>query len=120
MLLHVLSGLSVSMVGNSNHYCTVSTTEPESTSMTEQLQLPPQANQKAIEAVSKIKERHEEVILNIEGVVGTGIGLSKTLPGQVVIEVYTKKTKHEMRHVIPEALENIPVEIIETGEIIAF
>jgi hypothetical protein len=115
----VLSGLSVSMVGD-NSNCTVSTTGTGNTSMTEQLQLPPQANERAIEAVRKVKERHEESILDIDGVVGVGIGLSETAPGQVVIEVYTKKPTHQMSRVIPETLENIPVKMIETGEIIAF
>jgi len=116
---NVLSELSVSMVGKNNH-CTVSTTGSASTSMTEQLQLPPQANERAIEAVRKVKKRHEESILDIDGVVGVGIGLSETVPGQVVIEVYTKKPTHQMRRVIPETLESIPVKMIETGEIIAF
>lgn len=49
-----------------------------------------------------------------------GIGLSETAPGQVVIEVYVKKSAHEMKHVIPEVLKDIPVKIVETGEIIAY
>ncbi|MFA4919954.1 MAG: hypothetical protein WC581_11990 [Thermodesulfovibrionales bacterium] len=116
---NVLSGLSVSMVGVGS-YCTVSTTGIGNTSMTKQLQLPPQANERAKEAVRKVKERHEESILDIDGVVGVGIGLSETVPGQVVIEVYTKKPTHQMSRVIPETLESIPVKMIETGEIIAF
>jgi hypothetical protein len=88
--------------------------------MTEQLQLPPQANEKAIEAVRKVKERHEESILDIDGVVGMGIGLSETVPGQFVIEVYTKNPTHRMRSLIPKTLESIPVKMIETGEIVAF
>lgn len=116
---NVLSAFGVSMVGDSN-YCTVSTTVSGGISMTEQLQFPPQANERAIEAVRKVKKRYEENFLNIDGVVGMGIGLSETVPGQVVIEVYTKKPTHRMRRVIPETLENIPVKMIETGEIIAF
>jgi hypothetical protein len=49
-----------------------------------------------------------------------GIGLSETGSEEVAIEVYTKKPPHEMRHLIPEMLEGIPIKIIETGEIIAF
>ncbi|MBA3060618.1 MAG: hypothetical protein FP832_03040 [Nitrospirae bacterium] len=58
--------------------------------MTPQSQLPHQANQKPVEAVKKVKERNEETILGIEGVVGMGIGLSEIVPGQIVIEVYVK------------------------------
>jgi len=115
----VLSLLGVSMVGSSLTPCSSSTSTGVSL-MTAQSQLPPQANHRAVEAVSKVKERHEEAILRIEGVVGIGIGLSDTEPGQVVIEVYTKRPVHEMKHLIPEALEGIPVKIVETGEIVAY
>lgn len=116
----VLSSLGVIMVGTTEH-CSLGTTgKTGGFAMTAQSQLPPQADQRAIEAVSKIKERNEEAILRIEGVVGMGIGLSETVPGQVVMEVYVKKPVHEMRRVIPEVLEDTPVKIIETGEIIAY
>jgi hypothetical protein len=109
------------MVGT-NGSCTSGVTSggiTEITAMTAQ-QLPPQANHKAIEAVNKVKERNEEAILRIEGVLGMGVGLSETVPDQVVIEVYVKKPAHEMRRVIPEVLEGVPVKIVETGEIIAY
>ncbi|MBU3966098.1 MAG: hypothetical protein KKG76_01805 [Euryarchaeota archaeon] len=87
--------------------------------MTAQTQLPNQANNKAIEAARMVKERHENAIFNIDGVVGIGIGLSGTEPGKVVIEVYVKKPAHEMKRMVPEVLEGIPVEIVETGEFVA-
>jgi hypothetical protein len=37
-----------------------------------------------------------------------------------VIEVYVKKPAQEMKHVISEMLEDVPVKIVETGEIVAF
>ncbi len=118
----VLSSLGVSMVGTPT-YCLSSVTSLRKGrfAMTAKSpQLPPQANQRAIEAASRVKERNEEAILSIEDAVGTGIGLSETVPGQVVMEVYVKRPVHEMRRVIPEVLEDIPVKIIETGEIIAY
>ncbi|MEW6213636.1 MAG: hypothetical protein AB1478_00285 [Nitrospirota bacterium] len=121
-IIEVLSKLGISMVGT-NEYCTSGGTSggvTGSSAMTAQSQLPPYVNQKAIEAIKKVKERHEKTILQIEGVVGTGIGLSETVLGQVVIEVYVKKPLHEIRHLIPEALEGVPVKIIETGEITAY
>ncbi len=39
-------------------------------------------------------------MLRIEGVVGLGVGLSETIPGQVIIEVYVKRPVYEMRHLI--------------------
>ncbi len=113
----VLSSFSVSMVGVSD-YC--STIIGSSTMTAQSSQLPPQANHRAVEAANKVKERNEEAILRIDGVVGIGIGLSETVPGEVVIEVYVKKPAHEMRPVIPEVLEDITVKIVETGEIIAY
>lgn len=96
----VLSSSGVSMVGTKKYCTSVGTTG--SSIMTAQSQLPPQANHKAVEAVSRVKERHEEAMLRIEGVVGLGVGLSETVPGQVIIEVYVKRPVHEMRHLIPQ------------------
>lgn len=117
----VLSSLGVSMVGVSTSSSTLSATSSLSggTAMIAQSQLPNQANNKAIEAARKVKERHENDLFNIEGVVGTGIGLSETVPGKVVIEVYVKKPAHEMKGLIPEVLEGTSVEIVETGEFVA-
>jgi hypothetical protein len=119
-ITNVLALLGVSMVGTTTYCSSSLITTGTSDSMTAESQLPPQVNQKAIEAVNKVKERNEEAILKIEGVVGMGIGISETVPGQVVIEVYVKKSAHEMRNIVPEMLENIPVKIVETGEIIAY
>lgn len=106
----VLSLLSVSMVGGGTG----------GTFMTAQTKLSSEEHKKAVKEAAKIKERHEKAILDIEGTVGMGIGLSETVPGQVFFEVYTKKPAHEMKHLIPENLEGIPVDIVETGEIIAY
>lgn len=119
---NVLTSLGVSMVGRPE-YCTSTVTtasSTEETTMTSQSQLPEQANQKAIEAVNKVKERHEKAILAIEGVVGIGVGLSDTVLGEVVIEVYTKRPVHEMKAKISHALEGVPIKVVETGEIIAY
>jgi len=112
---NVLSNLHVSMVGGSN-YCISGVTG----SSTARPQLPSHVKHKTIEGVSKVKERHEEAILKAEGVVGAGVGLSETVPEEVVIEVYVKKPAREMKHVIPEVLEGVSVKIVETGEIVAF
>lgn len=116
---NVLSSLGVSMVG-ADGSCSSSGASAETVAMTAQAQLPPQINHRAIEAAGRVKERNEKAILSIEGVVGMGIGLSETVPDQVVIEVYVKRSADEMRPLIPEVLEGIPVKIVETGEIIAY
>ena len=107
----VLSKLGVSMVGTSG-YCT------SSSGMAGQLQLP--TSQRALETTRRAKERHEKVIFQIEGVVGTGIGLSETVSGETVIEVYVKKPVERMSFALPKALDGVPVKIVETGEILAY
>lgn len=115
----VLSSFGVSMVGVSSSASSTSIISSEGMAMTAQSQLPNQANNKAIEAANKVKDRHENVLFNNEGVVGTGIGLSGTVPGKVVIEVYVKKSTPEIKRMISEELEGITVEIVETGEFVA-
>lgn len=118
---NVLSALGVKMVGTAG-YCISSATSggTASSAMRAQVPLPHYVNQEAVEAVSRIKERHEKNILRVEGVVGMGVGLSEKLPGEVEIQVYVKRPKHEMRPLIPEILEDVSVIIVETGEIFAF
>jgi hypothetical protein len=121
-ITNVLSSLRVSMVGTGT-YCTTSTTSggiTGSPAMTAESQSSPHGNTRAVEAVTRVKERHEEAILKLEGVVGIGVGVSETVPEEVVIEVYVKKPAQEMKHVISEMLEDVPVKIVETGEIVAF
>jgi hypothetical protein len=105
---YVLSSLGVMIVGAGS---------PSPFSVAQSL---PGVDASAVEAVNKVKERYEEDILNIEGVVGIGIGLSETVPGEVVIEVYIEKPLYEMTQTIPDKLEGIPVKIVETGEIVAY
>ena len=52
-------------------------------------------------------------IFNIPGIVGIGVGLSKS--GQAVIHVYLKEESAKARARIPAALENVPVEVLVTG-----
>jgi len=54
----------------------------------------------------------------IPGVVGTGVGLSSH--GRVVIKVYVEKDTPRVRASVPSSLEAIPVEIEETGPIVAY
>ena len=80
----------------------------------------PQVERVALEKVKGVKERNKEATLGILGVVGMGIGFSETIPGKAVIEVYVKEPTRTMKGRIPEALEDIPVKIVETGEFIAY
>ena len=116
----VLSSLNVQMVGVSGGSCSSGALMSAQDPGTKVHQLPPQASERAMEMAAAVKDRHEDAILHIKGVVGLGIGIGETDPEEAVIEVYTKKPPHEMRHAIPDAVEGIPVRIVETGEIVAF
>lgn len=65
--------------------------------------------------VLQIKEREENDLLSIEGVVGTGIG--KNQNNEYCIKVYVKKVTEKILKKIPKKIEGIDVEIIESGEI---
>lgn len=118
---NVLFSLGVSMVGGTSH-CPAGTETAADIAGGEQLtaQSAHEPGETALEHARNVKARSEEALLTIEGVVGVGIGLSDTVPGQVVIEVYVKRPVHEIRGRIPETLNGIPVKIVETGEIVAY
>lgn len=109
----VLPQLGVSMVGRNRH-CISSASGVVSTTLTLV-----QAYAVELESVKGVKKRNEDTLFKVEGVVGTGIGLSDTVSGKTVIEVYVKKLA-AIKGMIPETLENIPVKIVETGEFIAY
>ncbi len=70
-------------------------------------------------AATQAKERHEQAIMRINGVVGIGVGASDVAPGEAVLEVYVKKATPAIRGAIPAQLDNVPVKVVETGEITA-
>jgi hypothetical protein len=80
-------------------------------------QLPPQASQAAVDAVRRVKERHEGRLLAIPGVIGVGVGVSEKAIGQAAIEIYVKETTEARRQTLPQSLDGVEVKTIETGEI---
>ncbi len=83
------------------------------------VQLPGQADPAAVDAVTRVKERHEGRLLGVPGVVGVGVGLSDRIGGQPVIEIYVKQATDSLRQSLPSSLEGVPVNIVETGEFFA-
>ena len=69
------------------------------------------------EAASRAKEGHEQALLAIPGVVGVGVGASETVAGEAVVEVYVEKATADVRSSIPSRVDNVPVKIVETGEV---
>ncbi len=82
-------------------------------------QLPGQADAAAVDAVRRVKEKHESKLLNVPGVVGVGVGRSDRVAEQPVIEIYVKKATDSLRKTLPSSLEGVQVNIVETGEIVA-
>ncbi|MGH7774161.1 MAG: hypothetical protein ACREQA_18205 [Candidatus Binatia bacterium] len=123
----VLSAFGVSMVGSPYSASLLSrtiafvkklfrVTESHAASQ----QLPGHVSPAAVDAVKRVKERHESRLLGIPGVVGVGVGLSKRIAGQAVIEVYVKESPGALKRAIPSSLDGVEVDIVETGEIIAY
>lgn len=69
---------------------------------------------------SQVKGRHEQTIMNIPGVVGMGVGLSQSVPNRVVIQVFVEHATEALTKTLPTQLEGVAVEIIESGEVVAF
>lgn len=68
----------------------------------------------AVARANAVRLRHDGTLFNIEGVVGSGVGLSNGL-GQVPIEVYVEKATPAIRESLPSTLEGVPVRVVETG-----
>lgn len=76
----------------------------------------PAVNEQELRVVKAIQERHQDLLMRIPGVVGTGIGWDEET-GRVVIEVYLEKAAPELQQALPQALEGIPVKKVVTGKI---
>ena len=71
------------------------------------------------QAAERAKNRHEAALLGIPGVVGVGVGASETVAGEAVVEVYVEKATPAVRAAVPAHVDNVPVKVVETGEIVA-
>jgi len=122
----VLSAFGVTMVGASTTTLTRKILDwaknffRVSESHAASAQLPSSVNPAALDAVRKVKIRHEAQLLSVPGVVGVGIGQSDKLPGEAAIEIYVKESTSAMRSQLPSSLDGIEVKIVETGEIHAY
>ena len=78
----------------------------------------------AVQRAQEVKRRHEQEILRKANVVAVGVGLSSrggVQTKEVCIVVSVKKkvpqSKLKPQDVIPAEIENVPVDVVETGEI---
>jgi hypothetical protein len=114
----VLSDFGATMVGQT---CAPTTVSPPSPPFRRSFGPNPGLfgpNPGEVEAAAGVKQRHEGDLLAQPGVLGTGVGVSSQ--GQPVIKVYVEKATPAMRDSIPSTLESLPVQIEETGPIVAY
>jgi len=76
----------------------------------------------AIAQATRVKQQHEASLLQLDGVVGVGIGLKLKAgqsTGQVAIVVNVRRKLSLVAlappEVIPPELDGIPVDVVETG-----
>src|SRR5215212_9916744 len=69
-----------------------------------------------VEHASEVKARHEDALLQIPNVVGVGVGLASN-GSAPVIQVYVAEATDGILRNVPAQLEDIGVEVIETGAI---
>ena len=68
-----------------------------------------------VELASRVKDRYQDAILAVPGVVGVGVGRASAT-GDVVIRVYVAGQIEQIRQQLPAELEGIPVQIVESGQ----
>ncbi|TET11123.1 MAG: hypothetical protein E3J86_03740 [Candidatus Thorarchaeota archaeon] len=80
-----------------------------------------------MEKAREVKKKHEAELMKKSGVVGVAIGY-KHIDGRetnqicIVCYVVEKKTEEDLetRDIIPEEIEGVPIDVVETGRIQAF
>lgn len=63
-------------------------------------------------SAAEVKRRHEARLMKMRGVVGVGIGRKH---GKDYIRIYVEKESPKVLSKIPEALEDVPVEVVVAG-----
>lgn len=64
-----------------------------------------------------VQERNDRKLLKLPAAVGTGVGLSRSDPDTVVVQVFVSRPlKQRERRRYPTQVEGVPVDVIVTGE----
>ncbi|HPO11948.1 MAG TPA: hypothetical protein PLI09_00770 [Candidatus Hydrogenedentes bacterium] len=67
---------------------------------------------------SKAKENNKGKLMAVPGAVGHAVGLATN--GKAVVKVLVEKITPEARAAAPLAVDNVPVELMEVGKVVAF
>ena len=73
----------------------------------------------SLAAARHARQRHEDAIMRLAGVLGLGVGMSDLVPGDAAVEVYVERDTPARRRAIPAWLDGVGVRVVETGEIVA-
>jgi len=68
-----------------------------------------------LERVSQVKDRYDDYLLHLPGVMGHGVALSQDGSGRPVIVLFLKDSHVQVEN-LPTTVEGVPVETLETGE----
>lgn len=71
-----------------------------------------------MERLAAIKRKYEHQLMELEGVVGVGIGISAL--GKPCIKAYLRRKSPDLVSSIPPKLDDVDVEIEEVGDVTAF
>ena len=81
-------------------------------------------SQATIQHVMEVKSRHEKELMRKPNVVAVGVGFrtrggARTDEVCLVVSVKAKLPTSQLKHAdaIPSSIENVPVDVVETGEI---
>ena len=109
----VLSGLGVTMVGT----CSDALASEGDASDVSAAEVG--ISKEVVASTKAVRDRHEDQLMRIPGAVGSGIAAGDQ-PGQATIEVYVEKLTPQVSAAAPKDVEGTPVNLIESGRIVAY
>jgi hypothetical protein len=117
----VLNALNVTMVGTCTPGSTASLplAQNSAASSVQSGSPPDDEYVRRVANVKSVKDRHEDDLMSIPGVVGVAVGTDNSA-GEPTIHIYVSKDTPQMRDRFPTQLEGVPVTFRQTGEIQAY
>jgi hypothetical protein len=97
----------------------LATMTPASAQMASSSRLTQAQIQDKLQHLEEIQARNEDRVLQIPGVVGIGIGLNRDRSDLCFI-VYAEKITDQIKGRLSAGIENVPVRLIESGELRAY
>jgi len=105
----VLSATNTSMVGT----CSIPDSQPADDAAEDS-----GVSNDAVKSAKSVRDRHEDELKHVAGVVGTGIGADDS--GHAEIQVYVDKLTPQVQAALPTEIEGTPVKAVETGAFVAY